>query len=92
MTVAEISKLLLKLLDTLARLGNCSLAVKYGDKTDWTDYICRRHLSCEEDRGEVARLLVERGAQLDAVNKEKKTPLELASMALAKTLRSMVSP
>lgn len=57
-----------------------------------SDYlnICHRHLSCEEDRVEVAKLLVERGAQLDAVNKAKKTPLDYASVPLTKILRSLV--
>ena len=34
----------------------------------YIDYL-RRHLACEEDRGEVAIALVEHGASLDALNK-----------------------
>ncbi|XP_054273689.1 26S proteasome non-ATPase regulatory subunit 10-like [Macrosteles quadrilineatus] len=48
------------------------------------------HLSCEEDRGEVARLLIEKGARLDVENKEKKTPIDLASFDLARQLRTLV--
>ena len=47
------------------------------------------HLACEEDRQEVAKLLVANGADITLTNKEKKTPLDLASLGLARELREM---
>ncbi|XP_058796558.1 26S proteasome non-ATPase regulatory subunit 10-like [Phymastichus coffea] len=44
------------------------------------------HLACEEDRQDEAKLLVHNGANLEIQNKEKKTPLDLCSMDLAKEL------
>ncbi|KAG8040609.1 hypothetical protein G9C98_002605 [Cotesia typhae] len=38
------------------------------------------HLACEEDRQQEAKLLVAHGASLEVTNKERKTPLELASV------------
>lgn len=46
------------------------------------------HLACEEDRQDEALLLVQNGADLEVVNKEKRTPLELCNQALAKLLVS----
>ena len=46
-----------------------------------------RHLACEEDRSEEAKLLVEHGAKLDQLNKVELTPLDLASKGLAVILQ-----
>ncbi|XP_046388168.1 26S proteasome non-ATPase regulatory subunit 10-like [Ischnura elegans] len=48
------------------------------------------HLACEEDRGEAALFLVSHGALIDAVNKEKLTPLQLASHPLARRLKEAI--
>ena len=48
-----------------------------------------RHLACEEDRGEEAKLLVEHGAKLDLLNKEEATALDLASKGLAVVLQRL---
>ncbi|KAK2581429.1 hypothetical protein KPH14_005104 [Odynerus spinipes] len=47
------------------------------------------HLACEEDRLEEAKLLVASGADIALTNKERKTPLDLASLGLARTLKQM---
>lgn len=44
------------------------------------------HLACEEDRQEEAKLLVQNGADLEIMNKERRTPLDLCSVSLAKVL------
>jgi len=44
------------------------------------------HLACEEDRLKEAELLVAHGADKEIENKQKKTPLDLASPATAKIL------
>ncbi|KAH0540617.1 26S proteasome non-ATPase regulatory subunit 10-like isoform X1 [Cotesia glomerata] len=44
------------------------------------------HLACEEDRQQEAKLLVAHGASLEVENKERKTPLQLASGSLARQL------
>lgn len=44
------------------------------------------HLACEEDRQEVARLLVANGYSMELQNKEEKTPLEMAKPGLAREL------
>ncbi|XP_014248834.1 26S proteasome non-ATPase regulatory subunit 10-like [Cimex lectularius] len=49
------------------------------------------HLSCEENREEESKLLVMHGAKLDIKNKEGHTPLDLAPLQLAKTLRNISS-
>lgn len=47
------------------------------------------HLACEEDRQEEAKLLVGKGADISLTNKEKKTPLDLAGLGLARQLKEM---
>lgn len=49
------------------------------------------HLACEENRGEVCKILVSNGAELDCKNKEQKTPLDLAAPKLAEMLRNLPS-
>jgi ankyrin repeat protein len=44
------------------------------------------HLACEEDRAEEVKMLLHSGADLNLVNKEKKTPIQLASATLMKAL------
>lgn len=44
------------------------------------------HLACEEDRREVAKLLVSKGANGALTNKERKTPLDLANPTLARQI------
>ena len=48
-----------------------------------------RHLACEEERSEAARLLVEAGARLDVLNNDEATPLALASKGLAVVLQRL---
>ncbi|XP_020277613.1 26S proteasome non-ATPase regulatory subunit 10-like [Pseudomyrmex gracilis] len=47
------------------------------------------HLACEENRVEEAKLLVEHGADMTITNKEKKTPLDLASPGLVRQLEKI---
>ena len=49
-----------------------------------------RHLACEEDRNEIAILLVKHGVNIDIVNKEGNTALSLASRGLAARLATML--
>lgn len=46
------------------------------------------HLACEDDRDQVAVLLVENGADLEVKNRDNQTPLELCSPKLAKLLKN----
>ena len=50
------------------------------------------HLACEEDRQDVAKLLITKGADVSVTNKEKKTPLDLASLGLIRQLKEMPKP
>ncbi|KAI4495499.1 hypothetical protein M0802_008713 [Mischocyttarus mexicanus] len=47
------------------------------------------HLACEEDRREEAQLLVINGADLTLTNKERKTPLDLATPGLVQMLKQL---
>lgn len=47
------------------------------------------HLACEENRVEEAKLLAARGADLTITNKERKTPLDLASPGLVRQLEEI---
>ena len=47
------------------------------------------HLAAEEDREDVAADLVKRGASVTRLNKDKKTPLDLASPSLRRTLNHL---
>lgn len=50
------------------------------------------HLACEEDRQQEAKLLVTHGANFELTNKERKTPLDLASDSLSRQLTKMREP
>lgn len=67
-----------------AKVWQCSLHWLYNVFDD-----CYRHLSCEEDRQDVARFLVEHGARLDTLNKSCKTPLDYANITLTRILSEM---
>ncbi|OAD54910.1 26S proteasome non-ATPase regulatory subunit 10 [Eufriesea mexicana] len=47
------------------------------------------HLACEENRVDEAKLLVQNGARVTLMNKEKKTPLDLANPGLALQLKKI---
>jgi len=47
------------------------------------------HLACEEDRVEEAKLLTVHGADLTITNRERKTPLDLASPGLVRQLKEI---
>ncbi|KOX68707.1 26S proteasome non-ATPase regulatory subunit 10 [Melipona quadrifasciata] len=47
------------------------------------------HLACEENRVDEAKLLVENGASTTLMNKQKKTPLDLASPGLTQQLKEI---
>ncbi|GIY86790.1 hypothetical protein CDAR_558691 [Caerostris darwini] len=47
------------------------------------------HLACEEERMEAAKMLIEAGASIDTLNKEKKNPIEMARPQFHSTLRRM---
>jgi len=47
------------------------------------------HLACEEDRVEEAKLLTAHGADLTITNRERKTPLDLASPGLVRQLEEI---
>lgn len=49
------------------------------------------HLACEEDRQDVAKILVENGADLELKNKNRETPLDLCSRNLFKILTNLVT-
>lgn len=55
-------------------------------------FLCYRHLACEEDRSEEVKLLLHYGANLNVQNKEKKTPIQLASKTLVTVLQGNLSP
>ena len=46
------------------------------------------HTACEEERGEVAGLLISHGANMELVNREEKSPMELCSPQFARSLKS----
>lgn len=46
-----------------------------------------RHFACEEDREEEVKMLLEHGADPNILNKEKKTPLQMAPDRLANMIR-----
>ena len=46
------------------------------------------HTACEEERQEVAKLLISHGANRDIQNREEKTPLEMCSPQFARGLKS----
>lgn len=48
------------------------------------------HLACEEDRQDIARLLVTHGAKIDEQNKERHTPLDLAQPSLVRQLKKIL--
>jgi ankyrin repeat protein len=48
-----------------------------------------RHLACEEDCSEEAKLLVSAGASVEVMNKEEATPIMLASKGLAVVLQRL---
>lgn len=50
--------------------------------------ICSRHLACEEDHLEEAKLLISNGADKTLLNKEKKSPLQLASNKMLNALQN----
>lgn len=52
--------------------------------------VFNRHLACDEERVEAAKLLVEHGASIYIENKEEKTPLQLAKGGLGNLLRRIV--
>ncbi|RLU15911.1 hypothetical protein DMN91_011668 [Ooceraea biroi] len=65
--------------------------VNIADKRDQRDAYGNTplHLACEEDRVEEAKLLVARGADPTITNKERKTPLDLASRGLVRQLEEI---
>lgn len=71
-------------------LGIVKLLLEYNDKlsVNLRDSYGNTplHLACEEDRQEEAKLLVQNGASLDTKNKEEKTPLDLCTPTLARSL------
>merc|ERR1711974_497672 len=46
------------------------------------------HYACEEERNEVARLLISHGANREVANHEEKTPLEMCSPGFARALKN----
>lgn len=52
-------------------------------------HFCFRHLACEEEREVAACMLFKAGADLNLSNKDKKTPLDMCSSKLKKTLNSL---
>ncbi|WAQ95825.1 PSD10-like protein [Mya arenaria] len=48
-----------------------------------------QHVACEEERSEVARLLIQHGAYVTIMNKEEQTPLDLAPPNLRRTLKKL---
>ena len=49
-----------------------------------------RHLACDEERVEEAKLLVTQGASIYIENKEEKTPLQVAKGGLGLLLKRIV--
>ncbi|KAB0799494.1 hypothetical protein PPYR_07374 [Photinus pyralis] len=49
------------------------------------------HLACEEDRVDEAKLLVQKGADINLTNKERQTPLQLCTKQLAAALLELVN-
>ena len=46
------------------------------------------HTACEEERGEVAGLLISHGANMELLNREEKSPLQLCSPQFARSLKN----
>ena len=46
------------------------------------------HVAAEEERAEVAQLLISHGASREVLNREEKSPLEMCSPQFARSLRS----
>lgn len=69
------------------------LLIEYGRNLDIdskdADGNSALHLACEENRADEAKLLVKNGASVSLMNKQKKTPLDLASPGLARQLTEM---
>lgn len=53
------------------------------------NFVFHRHLACEEERIEAVRLLLERGANTDKVNKAGKTPIQMTSCLSVRRLMRM---
>ncbi|XP_069125470.1 26S proteasome non-ATPase regulatory subunit 10-like [Argopecten irradians] len=66
--------------------GQCSL--HYAASKNRYEFDHFRHLACEEERTEVALLLVGHGAQIELLNKEEKSPLDLAKPGLQRSLQN----
>ncbi|KAH6942835.1 hypothetical protein HPB50_010782 [Hyalomma asiaticum] len=47
------------------------------------------HLACEEERVDVAKMLIQAGARTDIMNKEEKTAFQMAPPSLSRTLQSL---
>ncbi|XP_017793165.1 PREDICTED: 26S proteasome non-ATPase regulatory subunit 10-like [Habropoda laboriosa] len=62
-------------------IGSGKLIIGSPDSQD-ADGNSALHLACEEDRIDVAKLLVANGANISLTNKQKKTPLDLATPGL----------
>jgi 26S proteasome non-ATPase regulatory subunit 10 len=54
-------------------------------------WVLHRHLACEEDRVEEAKLLVHHGADITKENKSKQKPMDLAKESLAIILNNIVA-
>lgn len=54
-------------------------------------FIVSRHLACEEDRLEEAKMLISKGASLDIQNRDEKIPLELCSAPITRQLEEFAS-
>ena len=48
------------------------------------------HLACEEGQVEIVKLLIERGADRNAQNKEEKTPFEVAKPEVLRVIRHLI--
>ena len=57
---------------------------------DWPDRYGNTalHVACEEERQEVAQLLISHGASREIANREEKSPLELCSPQFARSLKT----
>ncbi|XP_065306721.1 26S proteasome non-ATPase regulatory subunit 10-like isoform X2 [Dermacentor albipictus] len=47
------------------------------------------HLACEEERVDVAKMLIQAGCRTDIMNKEEKTAFQMAPPSLSRTLQSL---
>ncbi|KAH7950520.1 hypothetical protein HPB49_025058 [Dermacentor silvarum] len=47
------------------------------------------HLACEEERVDVAKMLIQAGCRTDIMNKEEKTAFQMAPSSLSRTLQSL---